>query len=168
MFQKQTIKLGAVALTAVLLTLGVAAVAFGYLPDAFQPKGAMYVAAVSGADAINTTSTSFVDVPALDTTVTVPTGKVADFVIQFSGVVNSPDYMYTRARVDNSNAQPGDTQIFSKPTSSTVGASAHAFNYYLFGVAAGTHRIRIQWKGNGGQQFMSDRSMIVIANVRNP
>jgi hypothetical protein len=107
-------------------------------------------------------------VPGLDTTVTVPTGKVADFVIQFSGVVNSPDYLYTRARVNSTNALPGDTQIFAKPTSSQVGASAHSFNYYLFALPAGNHRIRIQWKGNGGQQFMSDRSMIVIANVRNP
>jgi hypothetical protein len=46
MLHKSYLKLTAILVVVTLLTVGAAAAAFGYLPDAFQPKGAMYVAAV--------------------------------------------------------------------------------------------------------------------------
>lgn len=165
MFQKPTLRIiGIVAITT-LVTFSAAAVAFGYVTSGFQPKGTMRVAAVSATNAINTTVTSFTDVPNLNTTVIVPDGKVADIVIEFSGVVNSPDALYVRAMVDSNVASPGPVQAFYGVGG---GATTQGFNFYRFTVPAGSHRIAIQWDGLGGQQFMSYRSMVVFANIRNP
>lgn len=159
-------KLVMVVVVAAMLTLGVGAVAFGYGAADFQPQGNMVVTAVSAKNSINTVSNSFVTVPALDTTVVVPTNKVADIVIQFSGVVNSADYLYTQARIDGVAINPGPTQLFDG--TDNTGAYAHGFNYYKFNVGPGRHRIDIQWKGLGGNQFMAERSMVIFASIRNP
>lgn len=167
MFTKFPIKLAAIIALTAILTIGVATAAFGFAPADFQPKGAMYVTAVSATNAINTSSTSYVDVPGLSTRVTIPAGKVGDLVIQLSAEVNSPDGLYARARVDGSNATPGQAQLYNG-INVNKGSSTHGFNYYMFNVGAGLHEIKIQWKGLGGSQFMSNRSMVVFANIRNP
>lgn len=158
----------AIALT-VLLTLGIAYVAFGAITD-FQPQGSYRVTAVSATNSINTTSTTFVDVPGLVTRVTIPTGKVGDLVIEFSGEVNAADGVFARAQVDGANALPNGVspvQLFSSININT-GSSTHGFNWYKFGVGAGLHKVAIQWKGLGGSEFMSNRSMVVLASIRNP
>lgn len=167
MFTKPTVKFTAVAALVAFLTLGIAAVAFGYLPSDWQPKGTVRLTAVSAANAINTSSTSYVDTPNLSTRVSVPDGKVADIVIQLSAEVNSPDGVYARARVDNTTAFPGAVQLYNGINQNT-GSSTHGFNYYVFGVGPGLHEVKIQWKGLGGQEFMSNRSMVVVASIRNP
>ena len=165
MSRKTTLKLVTVIALTAVLTLGIAAIAFGFMPGDFQPKGQVRITEVSATNANNTTSTSFVNIPNLSTTVTVPAGKVADLVIQFSGMVNSPDAVSSRALVDTTVALPGPTQLYYGQ-GVNLGASSLGFNYYLNGVGPGVHRIAIQWSGLGGQQFISYRSMIVIANIR--
>lgn len=153
-------------LVAVAFMLGLVASAYGLGPETLQPAGKMRVAAVSATNAINTTSTSWVDVPNLSTFITVPDGKVADVVIEFSAMVNSPDAQSVRARIDRSVASPGPVQVFYTP--GNVGASSHGFNFYKFAIGPGTHTVKMQWSGLGGQQFMSYRSMILFVNLRNP
>lgn len=165
MFQKPIVRLTAIIALTVVLTLGIAAVAFSFVPSDLQPKGAMRMAVASASNVINTTSTSFVEVPSLSTNILVPDGKVADVVIEFSGQVNSPDALYVRALVDTTQASPGPVQVFYNTGG---GATTQGFNFYRLGVPSGSHRISIQWRGLGGQQYMRYRSMIVLVNIRNP
>lgn len=164
MVGKSTIKLVVVIALTAILTLGAAAAALSFVPGDFLAPGQVRITEVSATSVKNTTSSSFVTIPGLATNVTVPPGKTADLVIQFSGEVNSPDALATQALVDSTVALPGATQIYYG-AGVNLGASAHGFNYYLNGVGSGVHRIAIQWHGLGGQQFISMRSMIVIANI---
>lgn len=131
-----------------------------------QPKGVMRVAAVSAFDAVNTSSTSYVDLPNLSTSFKVPAGQTADVIIQFSGSMNSPSALYARAVVDGTAADPNNAgngpQMFWGVGG---GATAQAFNFYKFGVGSGGHTVKIQWAGLSGQQFMSYRSLVVFVNL---
>ena len=160
----------AVAVAAMLLATfaaGYIASAADFGPGKLQPAGSVRVAAVSAFDAINTTSTSFVDLPGLATGIKVPAGKLADVIIQFSGSMNSPSALYVRALVDTAVANPNNLgngpQMFWGVGG---GATAQAFNFYTFGVGPGSHIVKMQWEGLSGQQFMSYRSMIVMVNIR--
>ncbi len=148
-----------------MISMTIAAVALA-APDTLQPAGKMRVAMQSGSNAVNMTSTSYQNIPNLATNVTVPGGKVADLVIQFCGVMNSPDALYVRAQFDASNVSPsGDVQAFYDTSG---GATSQCFTWYKLGVGSGLHVVEMQWKGLGGQQFMSQRSLVVWANIRNP
>lgn len=165
MSPKSMLKLAVVIAITAVITSAATVFAVGAIPADFLPKGEVRVLEVSAANAKNTTSTSFVNVPGLSANVIVPSGKVADLIIEFSGMVNSPDALSTRALVDSTVALPGPTQVYYGQ-GINLGASTHGFNYYLNGVNPGVHRVVIQWSGLGGQQFISYRSMIVIANLR--
>ena len=165
---KRKLLIGSVALFIALATfaLGYVASAAQILPLGLQPAGSVRVGAVSAFNAINTSSTSFVDLPGLATTFTIPAGKHGDVIIQFSGEVNSPSALYVRTVVDSSIADPNNAgngpQVF---WATSGGATTQGFNFYKFGLAAGSHTVKMQWEGLSGSQFMSYRSMIVLVNI---
>lgn len=126
------------------------------------PKGQVRFAYASATNPINTTATSFVDLPNLAATVTVPKGKVADVLILFSGEMNSPSALYIQAVIDAFATTPGPVQAFWGVGG---GATAQGFNFYGV-IGEGTHTIKMQWRGLSGQQFMSVRSMTILLNLR--
>ncbi len=165
---KRKLLIGSIALFIALTTfgLGYAASAAQLLPLGLQPSGTVRVGAVSAFNAINTSSTSFVDLPGLATSFSIPTGKHGDVIIQFSGEVNSPSALYVRTVVDGSVADPNNAgngpQVFWGVNG---GATTQGFNFYKFGLVAGSHTVKLQWRGLSGSQFMSYRSMIVLVNI---
>ena len=165
---KRKLLIGSIALFIAFTTfaLGYVASAAQILPLGLQPAGTVRVGAVSAFDPINTSSTSFVDLPGLTNSFSIPAGKHGDLIIQFSGEVNSPSALYVRALVDGSVADPNNAgngpQVF---WGLGGGATTQGFNFYKFAVAAGAHTVKMQWAGLSGSQFMSYRSMIVVVNI---
>jgi hypothetical protein len=156
----------AVAMTAAwLLTqshLAWAAVPLG--PD-FPPKGEVRIATLTADNPINTTATQntgLAPVPGLALPISIPRGKVADVTILFTGVVNSPDALLVSAVVDGFSAAPGVVQAFF---ATGGGATSQGVNFETF-LFEGDHTIEMRWGGVGGQQFMRNRSMTVIVNLR--
>ena len=155
---KRKLLIGSAALFIAVAIFGLGYVAFvaAIGPLGLQPSGTVRVGAVSAFNAINTTSTSFVDVPGLTNTFTIASGKKGDLVIQFSGEVNSPSALSVRALVDGSAADPNNAgfgpQIFWGVGG---GATTQGFNFYKFGVGSGSHTVKMQWDGLSGSQFMS-------------
>ena len=166
MKRKLLIASAALFIAVAVFSLGYVASAEGLGALTLQPSGSLRVGAVSATDAINTTSTTFVDVPGLSMTAKIPAGKKGDVIIQFSGEVNSPSATYVRAMVDSTIADPNNAgagvQIFWGVGG---GATAQGFNFYDFGVGPGTHTVKMQWEGLSGSQFMSNRSMVVFVNI---
>jgi hypothetical protein len=137
-------------------------------PDAFTQQGVTRYAMVasdggSGGNA-TTASTTYVDMPGMATSISVPTGKTADVIVAFSGMANTCSALYVRAVIDSAVASPAEVQFMWNLSG---GAESHAFTF--FGKAkSGAHTVKVQWKGlscASGQQFMAARSMIVTANV---
>jgi hypothetical protein len=166
MNRKLLIGVAALSIAIAVFSLGYVASAANIGPLGLQPSGTVRVGAVSAFNAINTSSTTFVDVPGLSTTFSIPSGKKGDVIIQFSGEVNSPSAMNVRALVDVSAADPNNAgngpQIFWGVSG---GATTQGFNFYKFGVGSGSHIVKMQWDGDSGSQFMIFRSMIVFVNI---
>lgn len=128
----------------------------------FAPKGQVRLAYTAAVNPINTTATSFVDLPNLAATVTIPKGKVADVVVLFSGMMNSPSALYVRSVIGAAEASPGPFQAFWGVNG---GATTQSANFSGF-LGEGTHTIKMQWRGLSGQQFMSIRNMTILLNLR--
>ena len=155
-----------VAVVAAVFVAGYA-VAASITPASFVSSGTTRYAMVSkgpaAADNAMTTSTTFVGMPGMSTNINVPSGKTAELIVTFSGMVNTCDAMYVRAVVDGSAASPSYTQF---QWNFSGGADSHAFTFFK-SVKGGSHTVAIQWHGLSScpQQFVSARSMIVTANI---
>src|SRR5215210_7576407 len=90
------------ALLAIGVALGVSATALGVEIGnrTLRPAGTTRYAWDSSATAVNTPSTSLVDMPDLSQSVAVPSGKKADLFITFSGSMNTSSAGYIQAVVD--------------------------------------------------------------------
>jgi len=157
----------AIALTvASLLTQSHHASAVVSLGPDFPPPGQVQIASLTASDPITTTAsfrTGFVAIPGLTMPISIPRGKLADIKILFTGEMNSADAEFVSAVVDGFQAPPGVVQAFWAFEGG--GATSQAANYSLT-IGSGDHTIEMQWGGLGGQQFMSNRSMTVIVNLR--
>ena len=155
------------AMVAVVAAVFVAgyAVAASVVPASFVTAGTTRYAmvAVNPSSTTTTTSASFVDMPGMSTSISVPAGRVAEVMIDFSGMVNTCDAMYVRAVIDGSAASPAYTQF---QWNFNGGADSHAFTFVKT-VKAGPHTVKMQWHGltSCSQQFIAARSMIVTANI---
>jgi len=153
-----------VAVVAAVFVAGYA-VAGSITPASFVTSGTTRYAMVSmgPTETTTTTSTAFVDIAGMSTTIRVPSGKTAELIITFSAMVNTCSAMYVRAVVDGSAASPSYTQF---QWNFSGGADSHAFTFYKT-VKAGSHTVAMQWEGltSCSQQFMASRSMIVTANI---
>lgn len=131
----------------------------------FPPKGEVRIAALTADNPINTTATQntgLAPVPGLELPISIPRGKVADVTILFTGVMNSADALLVSAVVDGFSAAPGVLQAFFVTGG---GAASQGANFSTF-LGEGDHTIQMRWGGVGGQQFMRNRSMTVIVNLR--
>ena len=131
----------------------------------FVPAGATRYAMVSKVDTATTSSTSFVSMSGMSTSLSVQSGKSADLIITFSGEVNSCFAMDVRAVVDGSPASPSSTQFFWQ--AGNTGADSRAFTFFSRNIGSGNHTVAIQWAGvtSCSQEFVAARSMVVTANI---
>ena len=152
-----------VILVAGVASLAITATALG----AFLTKGTTRdaFASVDVSSPATTSSSSFVNLPGMSVSVTIPAGKTADLFVTFNAELNGCGPINVRAIVDSSAtiAAPGAALLFSHTGGS---AEAHGFTW-MRTAGAGTHSVTIQWLSGGGcsQAFAGVRSLWVTANV---
>lgn len=113
-----------------------------------------------------TTSTSFVDVPGMVRTVTIPGSTRTCVEVQYTATVFSPEdeLIYVQATRDGFPCLPPNAQFEGDSDEDADGAwaRAHAFNFICTGVTPGAHVFKIQWRSFfGGTVFTHWRSMVV-------
>ena len=154
-----------VAVAAAMVATSVAgyAVASTVSPSSFVSAGTVRFAMVSASSPQTTTSTTYVNIPGMNTGFNVPPGKTADVMITFSGEVNTCHAMLVRAVVDGSAALPSETQF---QWNLSGGADSHAFSFFTK-VGPGVHNVAVQWHGlyTCAQEFISNRSTIITVNL---
>ena len=112
-----------------------------------------------------TTSTTFVNVPALSRTFTLGAGASEEVVAMLQGAFSmtrvSPfDTAFVRLLIDNVVQGPGD-QVPLK--SADDFGSTHGFNWQSKVLAPGVHTARVQWRTDLGSELCVDaRSLIVL------
>jgi hypothetical protein len=111
----------------------------------------------------STTSTTFVDMPEMSVTFTIPVGTPRSCVrVEFSAYTYAPgtELMDIRTVLDGTTVgAPGEIQFEG---SSATWATSRAFNFLFTDVKAGTHTIKMQWYSFfGGDVFVHKRSMFV-------
>jgi hypothetical protein len=168
MFSKLKIPI-IIVVTAVMTQLAGYA-AHAAMPNAFLPAGTTRYAFVSTAAQASTTSMSFVSLPGLSTSITVPAGKHADVFILFCGDMITESFTVVRALVGGSRGAPIEMLVREPSASPLGGGETGCANFLKKDVAAGTHTVAMQWRGAGGvagaYQTIWDRSMVVITNIR--
>jgi hypothetical protein len=130
------------------------------------PAGTTRYGFAGAMDAQTTTSTTFVNIPNLSQPFMVPSGKVADLSVQFSGELNGCSAISVRALLDGSTVfAPGEVQVFWPFAGS--GAASHGFTFFKVAVPAGSHTVVLQWHEltNCNQAFISLRSLVLTANI---
>jgi hypothetical protein len=139
------------------------------VPSTFLTSGTTRYAFVSTATVTSTTSTSFVNLSGLSTTIAIPAGKTADVFILFCGDTMTESYTLVRALVGGNRASPVEMQVREPPADPLGGGETGCANFLKKDVPAGTQTVSMQWRGAGAfpgsQQQMFDRSMVVIANI---
>lgn len=160
-----------VRIASALVAVIVATFAIGYGVAAqfahpnLMPPGNTRYAFAQAEDPQTTSSASFVNVPNLGTTFTVPSGRQADVMLAFSGELNGCAAISVRAVVDGNPASPSQAQVFWPFSGS--GAASHGFTFIARSVGSGSHNAVIQWLSLGGcdHAFISSRSMMLTANI---
>ena len=170
---KEADMLARISLLIAALSLIVATVSVGFAvsaaaPDSFRPAGTTRYAVASGSASAYTKSLSWVDIPDLATSITVPAGMRADVFVDFCAVaytVNADDDMAVRALVGASTPTPSEMLFHFV----TVDWESQCATFERLNVPEGTRTVHMQWRGSitQGGQYMSSRNMIVTANIHN-
>jgi hypothetical protein len=142
------------------------------VPETLLAAGASRYAVTSvSADApVVTTSRSFVDVPGLSTSITIPAGKTGDVIVLFCGEAHSAaGTVVVRALVGPAAALPTSMTI-QEGVAITTGFTSRCANFYKLGVGAGAKTVKMQFRDQAPGMFpypeqLSHRSMIVIVNI---
>ncbi len=164
-------------ITVTLVAVIVATFVVGYSVAAqfvhpnLRPPGQSRYGLIAAEDPQTTTSTSFVAIPNLSTTITVPAGKTADLIMAFSGELNGCSAIEVRAVIDGLAASPSFAQVFWPFSGS--GSASHGFTF-IGQTGSGVHSVGMQWEQLGGagcnnpgdHAFISHRSLVLTVNVR--
>lgn len=136
------------------------------MPGALLAAGTTRYAFVSAVAQTDTASTSFVNLPGLSTTISIPAGKTADVFILFCGDTVTTNFTSVRALVGGSRATPAEAWI-REPAASGGGNETGCANFLKKDVPSGTQTIAMQWRGSSAAAWhsMFDRTMVVIANI---
>lgn len=153
-----------VVLTSAVVSYAVSAA----VPQALLPAGSSRYA-FAGANTgtpTSTTSTTFVDLSGLTTTVKIPSGKKGDvFVLFCSETRPNGDFANVRALIGGVDSMPGETTL--REGTSSQPEESQCANFARTGVSAGTKTVTIQWRSVGGAEITAyARSMIVLVNIR--
>jgi hypothetical protein len=122
-------------------------------------------AATNGAETIATSSTTFVDLPPLSVTFSIPGTSSSCLNVELSAVTFAPgssdvasdEIIYMRVLLDGTTELlPGEPQW----SADDEWARAHAANFYASGVSPGVHTVMAQWRSAFGKTvFAHWRSM---------
>jgi hypothetical protein len=113
----------------------------------------------------STTSTTYVDVPNMS--VTFVQGRAGCVLVNFSAWTFAPGdaLLFVEALMDGVTvAAPGEVQLSGDDDEDVDGswARAHAFNFAIPAVSAGSHTIKIQFRSYDGKMvFIHRRSLMV-------
>ncbi len=114
------------------------------------------IAAPSGPD-VTTTSSSFVDIPNLSTTIVMPGAGDAIITITAETGIAGGGRMFVRALVDGSPANPSDV-VFTIENNLPI----NAFTFVAPGLSAGNHTLNMQWLVDAGSTgSMGDRTITI-------
>ena len=132
--------------------------------------GAVFgVATATGGTANTTTTTTFADLPGATATITVPAGRTATLVANFtaeSACYGADNYCYVRILVDGVELAPvvEDDFAFDSSDSNTETSGSwesHAVQRVATGLTAGAHTITVQRAVTGGSLRLDDWSLAV-------
>jgi hypothetical protein len=112
-----------------------------------------------------TTSTTFVNVPDMSVSFTIPGTTSTCITVHYTAVVwtgTGDRLINVRARLDGAvNGFPAEVQFAGFDGDNTL-AQAHTFNFVFPNVAPGAHTLRIQWRSPlGGTVYTHERTAIV-------
>jgi len=156
-------------LVIILINQAVSFAVSASVPDSFRPSGSTRYAVASASDTVPTSSLTFVNIPNLSQSITIPSGKQGDVFVSFCSQlnVNLPSvFVYARALVGSSQASPGSMTLDGATYPSTQTRCA---TFYKLNVAEGTKTVRMQWaiSNAAAAVFAYQRSMLVTVNIHN-
>jgi hypothetical protein len=128
-----------------------------YASPAVGKEGGLYVKATRSGPNEETRSTRFVDIPGLDSSII--TTADSDLAITISGEakMSSGARMFVRALVDDKPVSPNNVVLVIGGLKGTS-----SFMFTKRNLAAGSHRIRAQWRVDaGGTASIGDRTLTV-------
>ena len=154
------------------LTLAAALTILTIGPAAAGVNRSGSISKFSGVDGIAyncTNSTSFVNVPDMTRTFTLPAGSAASVVVMFDAALHlsssSFDTGFVRLTIDGQVVGPGDqVPVIGAETGNPEDEEdGHGFTWQTKPLAAGSHTARILWRTDGGSSLCADaRSMIIL------
>lgn len=109
-----------------------------------------------------TSSTSFVDVPGMETTVNIP-GPTSCVGVEYTATVftGGNEQVYVQATMDDVPCSPPNVQ-FPEDNGDVPQAITHAFDFICQNVRPGVHTFKIQWRSFfGGPVYIHCRTMKV-------
>jgi hypothetical protein len=109
-----------------------------------------------------TSTSSFVNMPAMSRTFTVGGTNSSSVVVTFSGAASLSgvdfDTGFVRLRIDSVTVPPGDIPLIGVDDS-----GAHSFTWESAPLSPGSHTARVQWRTDLGSEFCVDaRSLTVL------
>lgn len=136
------------------------------MQDALLPAGTTrYASAYSGSGDNTSGMDGWNAIDGMTKYITIPSGKTADVMVIFCGVVDvdATSTVYARALVRNTLASPSSFLL----QSGTEDMSSRCAYFQQTNVAAGTPAVTIQWNVSGGIPSASvlNRSMFVVVNI---
>ena len=105
---------------------------------------------------LQSTSTNWRDVPDLAGKVRLQAGGDLAIIVGFEGAVEDRSTLYLRALVNDKVIPFGQVPAIRTLT----GKRSVSYTFYAFGLQAGEHRVRIQWKA-AGRMHIGDRCMVL-------
>ena len=160
-------KLVIAAILIVIASVAMDQVVSAAVTDSLLAAGTTRYAFVTAANPVSTSLITYSNLPGMSTDITIPPGKVGDVMILFCGGTVAIHYTMARARIGSLGTSPSEVTL--REPGDIGGGENQCANFVRKGVPAGTHTVRIQWRGAsawpGETQWMYERNMIVVVNL---
>ncbi len=159
-------KIPIIIVVTAVLTQAVGFAVQAAMPSAFLPSGTTRYAVAQSTAGQLTWSPSWL--PLLSQSIVLPGGKTADIMVIFcgNGWTNSNlTALQVKVQIAGVVASPGVVNFAAE--SGVI--EGHCAAFYRSGGVAGTVPVRVYWRSTNGPTYsvnMSQRSMIIIANIR--
>jgi hypothetical protein len=135
-------------------------------PESLLTAGTARFALASATGSVSTTTwTSWVDLPGMAVSFTIPSGKRGDVMVVFCGVSSTNSQLDVHAVVGGLVASPG---AGARLVSASGPAENRCATFYKVGVVGtgSPMTVKMQWTGGTpGTQSMTSRSLVVIVNI---
>lgn len=158
------------AVALVILTSGVVsfAVSAAVVPQSFLAAGTTrYAVAQSTANQLFLHAEGWKAITGMSTSISVPTGKVADVFVIFCAEAESGDTnaLQVKAVIAGTTALPGEVNFQGGTLTSDSPIASHCMTFYKLGVTAGLKYVKMQAYATNTFGDIYDHDMFVIANI---